>query len=71
MRVMSVSESGSELTGADNRGPAYKGTHPVEEGKSVTGSGAVADDPKGPKFVAGPSMSTGGNPPPQDSNTND
>jgi hypothetical protein len=34
-------------------------TIPVEEGKSITGSGAVADDPKGPKFSGGPVMSTG------------
>jgi hypothetical protein len=44
----------------------YKGYEPVEEGKSITGSGAVADDPKGPKFVAGPSMSTGSSPAPRE-----
>lgn len=44
----------------------YKGSQPVEEGKSITGSGMVADDPKGPNFIAGPSMSTGTNPPAED-----
>lgn len=47
-------------------GPPVNKTQPVEEGKRITGSGGVADDPKGPNFVAGPTMSTGSNPPPKD-----
>lgn len=68
MCVMSDSEGNSEYKGVDDRGPTYKAVQPVEEGKSLTGSGAVADDPKGPGFVAAPSMSAGSEPPPPDSN---